>query len=139
MADLELQATEAVMLDGAPALVHQRVLGDRQPADIGVVGLQARLRRAAEQLPQRHVRELRAQVPQRDIDGGERDLGDAGAAHPAQCRMARQLQPQPIAVPGILAEQQRRVAVGDARGDQAVGRQMRVRAGEAEPYQPGRR
>ncbi len=136
MADLELQAPEAVMLDGASALGHQVVLGDRQPADVGIVGFELFLRGAAKQLPQRQARGLGAQIPERDIDRGERELGDAGAPHPSHGGEAGELLPEPVALRGVLADEQRSVALRDAGGDQPVGRQMRVRSGEAEAFSP---
>ena len=47
MADLELEAAETVVLDGAQAFFDETILGNRQPADIGIVGLELLLRGAA--------------------------------------------------------------------------------------------
>ena len=63
-------------------------------------------------------------------------MGDAGAAHPADGGEVGELAPEPVAFRGVLADQKRSVALRDARGDQPVGRQMRVRSGEAETGQP---
>ncbi len=136
MADLDLYAVEAVAFDRLAAPLDELVLRDREPADIGVVGLQPRLAGAAEPVPERHAGLLRLEIPERDIHRGERELGDAGATDPLQRRMAGELEPEPVALRGILAEQQRRVAIADAGGDQPVGGQIGMGAGETIALQP---
>ena len=132
MADLEFQAPEAVMLYGSPTFGHQVVLGDRKPTDVGVIGFELFLGGAAEQLPERQTCGLGAQIPERDVDGGERKMSDPCAADPADGGKMGELAPEPMAIKSIFADQKRRVALGDTGGDQPVGRQMRMRSGEAE-------
>ena len=47
MADFELEAAETAVLDGAQAFFDETILGNRQPADIGIVSLELLLRGAA--------------------------------------------------------------------------------------------
>ena len=46
------------LLDGERRSLHQRVVGQAEPADVGVVGADPVTHRAAEQLPQRLLRGL---------------------------------------------------------------------------------
>ena len=104
--DLDLDPAEAVDFGRAPAAVDQRLVGQRQPADVGVVRLEPVAHRTAQQMPERDPGGLGAEVPQRDIDGGKRQLRDAGAAHPLQRRRAGELLPQPPADGRVLVLQQ---------------------------------
>ena len=58
-------------------------------------------------------------------------MRDAGTRHPLKGRKASELQPQSVDVKGILAIQQRRIAIRDARSDQTIRRQVCVRSREA--------
>ena len=123
MADLELEAPEAVVLDGSRAFRDQVVPGDREPPYVGVVGLELFLGGAAKQLPERQSSGLGAQIPKRDVDRRERKVGDAGAADPADGGEVGELAPEPVAFRGVLADQQRRVALRDAEAiSLSVGR-----------------
>ena len=51
MADLELETAETVVFDGAAAPFDEFVLGNRQPTDIGIIGLEPLDGGAAKQLP----------------------------------------------------------------------------------------
>ena len=64
---------------------------------------------------------LAPQIPERDIDRGERQLRDAGASDPLQRREAGELRQSRVRSRRILADQQRGVAIADAGGDQPVG------------------
>ena len=92
--DLDLDPAEAVDFGRAPAAVDQRLVRQRQPADVGVVRLQPVAHGTAKQMPERNPGGLGAEVPQRDVDGGKRQLRDAGASHPLQRRRAGELLPQ---------------------------------------------
>src|SRR5579864_3041671 len=78
MADLQLQAAEAVMLYRPFALGHEVVLCDREPADVGIVRFELFLGRAAKQFPERQARGLGAQIPERNVDRSEREMSNAG-------------------------------------------------------------
>src|ERR1700691_160401 len=129
--DLELQPSKAIVFDGASALGDQVTLRNREPADVGVVGFQFLLSGAAEQLPERHAGCLRPEIPKRDIDCSERKVGDAGPADPTHCREIRQLVPETAAFRGVLAEKQRRIALGDACSYEPIGRKVRMRTRKA--------
>ena len=81
-------------------------------------------------MPERHAGLLRLEIPERDIHRRQRELGDAGAADPLQRRMARELEPEPARFQRVFADQQRRIAIADAGGDQPVGGQIGMGAGE---------
>jgi hypothetical protein len=75
---------------------------------------------------------LGLEIPERDVDGGERELGDAGAADPLQSRVAGELQPEPRIVSEASSPASSwRVAVADTGCDQPVGGKVGMGAGEA--------
>src|SRR3546814_6233409 len=80
--DLELDPLEAILLDRAEAALDELLLGEGAPADIGIIGFEPRAGGAAEQLPQRQARFLGKQIPQGDVDRGEREMRDPGARDP---------------------------------------------------------
>src|SRR3546814_16491796 len=57
--DLELDPLEAILLDRAEAALDELLLGEGEPADIGIIGFEPRAGGAAEQLPQRQRSEER--------------------------------------------------------------------------------
>ena len=129
-ADLDLDAGEA-LLYRTHCTGHQLIVGNAEPADVGVVSPYLVANLPAQQLPQRLTCCFGFQVPQRHVDGSVRQAGDTGAAHPLQRRVARQFLPQARDVAAVFANQQRGVAGFDAAGDQVVAGQVRVRAGES--------
>ena len=128
--DLDLDAGETVLLDGLPDQGQHGREVVREPADIGVVGLEPVRPRTAEILPERELRLLRREVPQGDIDRRQSELGDAGSTDPLQGRVPGELGPQARAVIGILSEEERGVARADAIRDQPVGWEVCVGAGK---------
>ena len=72
-----------------------RVVVQAQPADVGVVGVEDRTGRAAEDMPERLLRRLRLEIPERHVDRRKGELGDAGAADPLQGGVAGELEPEP--------------------------------------------
>ena len=115
--EVAVHAGAYLHLDAGEAFIHralrtcyQLIVGNAEPADVGVVGANFVAHLATQQLPQGHASRFGLQVPQRDIDGGLRQRDDAGAPHPLQGRVARELEPQAVDVHRVLADQQRRMA-----------------------------
>ncbi|MNY03246.1 hypothetical protein D3C86_1358580 [compost metagenome] len=95
MPDLDLKAGEAVFLHRPRAARQQILQREGKPAYIGIVSFHRRRARAAEILPERHARLFRLQVPERHVDRGQRQMGDAGAANPLQRGITGKFRPQP--------------------------------------------
>ena len=74
LADLDLGPGEALRLD-RERILDERGRLDMQPAALGRIKRDRRFR-PARHPPQRQLRAAAAQVPQRRVDGGERDGGD---------------------------------------------------------------
>ncbi len=85
------------------------------------------LRPASQQAPQRLLRGLRPEIPQRDVPGRQGEVRDPAASDPHRRREPEEPFPQIGAIVGVLAQQQRAVGIRDATGDQPIGRQMGVR------------
>src|SRR5690606_28430926 len=111
MADLDLDSGKSVHVDGMPDLREHRVEVEVQPADVGVIGFKTVRVRPPEVLPERNASPLGGKVPERDVDGGERELSDSRSTNPLQGRAARKLGPQASMVRSILVDEQRRVAI----------------------------
>src|SRR3546814_17081130 len=84
---------EAILLDRAEASLDELLLGEGEPADIGIIGFEPRAGGAAEQLPQRQARFLGTQIPQGDVERGEREMRDPGARDTSESGIARELEP----------------------------------------------
>ncbi len=136
MADLELDPGEAFLLHGARRPGQQVLQRKRQPADIGIIRLETIGSCATEQAPERHACLLRLEIPERDVDGGQRQMGDPRTADPLQGRIACEFGPKTLMFVGILADQQRRVAIPYTGRDQPVGGDMGMGAGKAVALQP---
>lgn len=86
------------------------------------------LRPASQQAPQRLLRGLRPEIPQRDVPGRQGEVRDPAASDPHRGREPKKSYPQIGAdVGSVLAQQQRAVGIRDAGGDEPIGRQMGVR------------
>ena len=130
MPDLDLQPGKPILLHRSRATRQQILQREGKPANIGIIGFHGRRARAAEIVPERHARLFRLQVPERNVNCGQRQMGDARPADPLQRRITGQFRPQPRLLRRILPHQQGRVTIADAGCDQPVRRQMRVGAGK---------
>ena len=137
LADLHLDRGKAVVEDHRLAVVDEFVLRAHQPSAIGVVGRDLGTRAAAHQHPQRLFGILRLQVPERDVDGGERHLQQPAAPDPDVGRAFAELVVEVADLAWVLADQHRAEHVGDDCGDQAIGGEVGVGAGVAVALEPG--
>src|SRR5581483_11409221 len=103
------------------------------PAAVGVVRLNFFCCRSTQQLPQRKPGRLGFQIPERDIDRGERQVRDPTSSDPVNRRMLVQLLPQRSYFSWIFSNQQFPEAVDDAVDDEPIRRQMRMSATESVP------
>src|SRR5690606_8783249 len=74
MADLDLDSGKTVRFDSMADLREHRVEIEVHPADIGVVGFETVRARAPEVLPEWNAGPLGGNIPERDVDGGERKM-----------------------------------------------------------------
>ena len=130
-ADFDLDAAVAVGFNQRPAVIDQLVEAPVEPAAVGVVAFNGFSGAAAQKLPERQAGHFGLDIPQRDVDGAERQLGDAAAPDPLQRRIVVKPPPQVLNFERVLVDEQRAVGVGDAVGNQAVAGQVGVRAGVA--------
>ena len=103
-----LAVTAAVLV----AAVHR--------AAAGVVGGDAVVGEAAEQLPDRRAERLAEDVPERGIDRGDRPHLDAGAT-PARRALRVEAVPVPLDLAGVLAQEHRGCPVVDGAADRGGG------------------
>ena len=86
----DLGLARLVQLDGGVALVQRAARGRRDQLAVPVLEQarvarnQRRRGRPAEELPERQPRPLAREVPERDVDGGDAEHGDAVAAEEVQ-------------------------------------------------------
>ena len=86
----DLGLARLVQLDGGIAFVQRGTHGGSDQLAVpileqaGVAGNQRRRGRPAEELPERQPRPLAREVPERDVDGGDAEHGDAVAAEEVQ-------------------------------------------------------
>ena len=86
-AQLDLDPAEAALLDGPPAVVDDLRLAQVKPAAVGVIRLQRRrVGSPLQQAPERHAGVFGDQVPECDVERGEAQVRDAGAADPLRGR-----------------------------------------------------
>ena len=130
-AHLQLHGTVAFLFHEALAVGDDRFQRPVEPTPVGVVRLHFFPGGTAEQFPEGQPRFLRLQIPQGDVDGAQRQVGDARAADPVNLGLPIKLFPERPDLPRVFADEQRAVAVDDAIHDQPVGRQVRVRPGKA--------
>ena len=133
-ADLHLGAAQPLRLGPAGAR-RQFVRGQVQPAALGVVDRQPRVR-APRQPPQRLAGPAAAQVPQRGVDGGQRERGDRPDRGGPGGR--QQSPPQRLDVARVLADQQRGEVVAQQGQHRTAAGADRVRvAGARQPVVGG--
>jgi hypothetical protein len=91
MPDFDLDEPEALLNHSTLCAGTELLQRDRQPADVGVVGLDPCACGPAKKAPERQVRVLSSQVPERDVDCSQRKLRNASPPDPLQGGAAGEL------------------------------------------------
>jgi hypothetical protein len=103
LADLQLRAREAPALH-LGGVLGQRLGGEVQPAAFGRVERHRRFR-PPRHPPERQPRAAAAQIPERGVDGGQRQRGDR--AHRRRVGHEQQIAPDPLDLLGLAPEKAR--------------------------------